>query len=303
MNKHIQGYLSNQYAKSLNEFGEPIYMKHCGGWILKRRIPGSDYYDAMSLYPLFCCKRWENIQRDIDEISDSIVSLTLITNPFIDTKANEDVFSEKMATFKPHYVLDLTPKLSDSFSSHHSYYVRRSLKDISVEIVRDKTSFVEKWIRLYQYLVDRHNITGIQAFSERSFRQQMKVPGLYCFQAKNDLGDVVGAELWFKQGDRVYSHLSAYNAEGYDLSASYAIHGKALEYFKELGARWVDLGGGAGIDTDGTDGLSKFKKGWVNTEKDVHLCGVILNRGVYSKLSEDVGLTDYFPKYRYGEFD
>ncbi len=46
------GYLSSAYAESLAEFGRPRELAKCGGWILERKIPGTDLHDAMGCYPL-----------------------------------------------------------------------------------------------------------------------------------------------------------------------------------------------------------------------------------------------------------
>ena len=49
------GYLHPEYVKSLAEFGDPQWVPRSGGWVLRRKIPGSWYHDAMGSYPLFTC--------------------------------------------------------------------------------------------------------------------------------------------------------------------------------------------------------------------------------------------------------
>ena len=51
---------------------------------LERAIPGSDLHDGMGCYPLFCCHDWKRLPDDVAELTDSLVTLTLVTDPFGD---------------------------------------------------------------------------------------------------------------------------------------------------------------------------------------------------------------------------
>ena len=80
----MTGYLHADYARSLAEFGTPRELPRSGGWILERKIPGFNAYDAMGCYPLFCCKDWSRLQGDIAELQSELVSLSLVPDPFGD---------------------------------------------------------------------------------------------------------------------------------------------------------------------------------------------------------------------------
>ena len=56
-----QGYLHDEYAQSLQEFGSPYLLSGCQGWILQRGIPKTPYQDAMGCYPLFACQDWSRL--------------------------------------------------------------------------------------------------------------------------------------------------------------------------------------------------------------------------------------------------
>ena len=43
----MNGYLSPLYAESLVEFGAPLHLPRCDGWLLVRPIPQSDDCDAI----------------------------------------------------------------------------------------------------------------------------------------------------------------------------------------------------------------------------------------------------------------
>lgn len=66
----------------------------------------------------------------------------------------------------------------------------------------------------------------------------------------------------------------------------------------------VDLGAGAGIDDKGTDGLTRFKRGWSTGTRTAYFCGRVFDHAKYSELvrATSASATNYFPAYRAGEF-
>jgi lipid II:glycine glycyltransferase (peptidoglycan interpeptide bridge formation enzyme) len=117
----------------------------------------------------------------------------------------------------------------------------------------------------------------------------------------------VGAHLWIVEGDVAYSHLAAFSETGYATGAAYALYWEAIRTFRERFAdrvRWVDLGAGAGSDSDATDGLTKFKRGWTRLTRTKHFCGRVFDRAAYGELAAARGAeaAAYFPAYRFGEF-
>ena len=158
-----------------------------------------------------------------------------------------------------------------------------------------------EWVELFDLLIARFQLTGVQAFSRVAFEKQLSVPGLVAFRATH-AGATVGIHLWFEQGDVGYGHLGATNIRGHELSASYALYAAAMEWFAER-LHWLNLGGAAGRRVGQGTGLVDFKKGWATGVRQAYFCGTVLNRDVYPKLAADRGFrTDYFPAYRAGEF-
>jgi hypothetical protein len=129
------------------------------------------------------------------------------------------------------------------------------------------------------------------------------VPGLELFRA-SDGDETVGMTLWCVDRGVAYYHLGAYSDVGYERESSFAIFWYALDYFARRGVQWLDLGAGAGVSTDGNDGLARFKRGWANTARTAYFCGRILDRARYDEAVQlrNAGATDYFPAYRKGEF-
>ena len=301
------GYLHPLYAQSLVEFGTPQLLEQSGGWILLRQIPSSSHSDAMGCYPIFCCNDWSQLEADLVDLESELVTLALVTDPFgsYEPEDLEQVF-DVILKFKEHFVVDLQGDSETCINKHHLYYARKALKETRVDICERPMEYLEEWTRLYDGLIKRHSLQGLKAFSRKAFEKQLAIPGSVLLKATH--GDkLVGAHLWFVHENVAYSHLTAMNETGYKLSVSYGLHEEALRMFKEQYSekiRYVDLGAGAGVDTNSGDGLTKFKRGWSNSTRPVYFCGRILNAEHYEEISrmKELNKTDYFPAYRQGEF-
>lgn len=301
----IVGYSHPQYAASWREFGEPYELPLCGGWILVRDIAGFPYQDAMGCYPIFACNEWSQLHKDLETLERELVSLALVTDPFgaYDEAYLHQCFPNVTKQFKEHFVVDLDLPPEKVVSKHHRYYARKALQNVQVEICHEPYEYLDEWIALYDHLVARHDIEGIQAFSRTAFERQLQIPGIVMFRALT-AGTTVGAHLWFVQGDVAHSHLAAFNSSGYDLMASYALYWRAIDYFSDT-MRWLNLGAGAGVQANSTDGLSRFKRGWASNTRTAYFCGRIFDERKYIEIAQARGVDEkagYFPAYRQGEF-
>ena len=212
-------------------------------------------------------------------------------------------FSDLVVPFKEHFIVDLQQNPETFVHNHHQRNARCALREITVERAAHPAEFLDDWNRLYAKLIERHKLKGIARFSAESFARQFNVPGIELFCAVH-LGRSVGITLWYVNQEHGYYHLAAYDETGYELRASFALFWRALEYFTASGLRKLGLGAGAGIDSAGLDGLTRFKRGWSNATCATFLCGRIFDRAEYQRLSEETGMTaeNYFPAYRKGEF-
>ena len=299
------GYQHHDYAHSLSEFGVPQALAHTGGWLLKRSIPESNFYDAMGCYPLFSCLNWKNLYEDLEELKDQCVAVSLVTDPFagISFHTLKQFFKDVCLPFKEHFVIDLSLRRGTYVSKHHKRYARKALNNVEFRICDRPEIKLKEWVDLYSFLIRRHNITGIPRFSPEILGKQMRIPGCIAFQAR--IGNrTVGMQLWYRMQDRAYYHLGASNDEGYRCYSAFAIFWEAMAYFKKQGIRWLSLGSGAGAKQSANDGLSQFKRGWANTSRTVYFCGAITHKEHYKTLMSrrKVHTGDYFPVYRTGEF-
>jgi hypothetical protein len=301
----MSGYMHSSYAASLAEYGAPQELTQCGGWILRRRIPGSDSFDAMGCYPLFNCSNWSALAADLESISNDFVSITLVTDPFgkYNLSILETCFKDKLMPFKQHFVVELGNRLKMFVSDHHQRNVRKALKVIQVERCDCPESLIDDWVGLYHSLVKKHQIKGIADFSKAAFLQQLRVPGIIAFRATYE-GLTVGILLWYVWQDVGYYHLAAYSDLGYKLRASFALFWLAFEYFSDCDLKWLNLGAGSGIRENSSEGLSRFKRGWATGTRTAYLCGRVFDTLKYCEFSAQTNTasSDYFPAYRKGEF-
>jgi hypothetical protein len=302
----VAGYQSAQYAQSLAQLGTPLELPRSGGWLLVRPIPGSEHRDAMGCYPLFCCQNWDLLEADLKELDTSLVSVSLVADPF--GNHNESLlkrcFPDKLVSYKQHYVTDLKRPLYDEVPKNHLRNSRKALQKLRVEVCAPADSALDDWISLYAVLIERHSITGQTRFSRRSFAAQLRVPGIVAFRCVSSRR-TVGMSLWYTQGKIAYYHLGAYHEEGYEYRAAFGMFWTVISHFAQLGIEWLALGGGAGNNTDGSDGLSRFKLGWATGTRTAWLCGRIINYQAYEQILRHSGIAgeDYFPAYRDATLD
>lgn len=301
----MDGYLNSIYAKSLTEYGMAKLLIRCNGWILERKIPGFSNIDAMGCYPLFLCKDWSNLNSDLDELKDRLISLSVVTDPFgnYNIELLKECFKNVVIPFKQHFVINLNSNKIKNIPNHHRRNIKKANQNIIVETCDEPIVHLNEWLSLYNCLVQKHNIKGLRTFSRKAFENQLKVPGLLMFKAKyNEF--TVGMILWYVINDIGYYHLAAYNELGYKLKASFALFDFSIQFFSNK-IKWLNLGAGAGINSNSNDGLTRFKQGWANETKTSYFCGRIFNKKIYDEITDSRGYygNEYFPIYRKGEFN
>lgn len=296
---NASGYASEQYAMSLSEFGRVLALPESDGWLLADDIPNSQFRDGVGCYPIFSCRNWRVLSRDLDALAAQLISVRIVTDPFAEATQAElhAAFPEVCYEYKQHYITDLSLPLENVISSHHRRNVRLALRSLEIKRATLDAALLPSWCQLYDNLIGRHDIRGIAKFSRHSFAQQANVPGIETFAAYHD-DRICGMALWYRQGDVAYYHLGAYDDRGYELKASYGIFRDALQYFAEEGIRYACLGAGAGVQAV-PSGLTRFKQGWATHTRPAYFCGRIYQPAVYAKLACGAApSTRFFPAYR-----
>lgn len=291
----------SEYAQSLAEFGSPLWLPYSQGHVLLRPIPGAGAVDATGCYPLFACAEPGGLVEDLATLRASgAVSLTLVTDPLGKFTGSdlETTFSALARPYKAHYLVDLTGDPAQLGTAHHRRNARRCARQATFATCEHPGAHLDTWTRLYDHLIDRHQITGTARFSRRAFAQQLELPGAMLVQAVDAQAKVLGMQLWFTDAKRAWHHLSAYSPAGYRQGGvSYGLMAHALVELKARGVMVADLGAGAGLQDAAADGLSRFKKGWSTHTRNAWLCGAVLDPDRYAELAGGQR-TAYFPAYR-----
>ena len=286
-------YADSRYASAFMPAYEPLLMPSVGLHVLKRPIPGSDLYDAMGPYPLSPLRADADLEADFDHLrAQGIVSLVLVSDPFFHP-SHESLAGafDTAALFKEHYIYDFAQP--QPFSSHHRYEIRRAAPACDVRVI-DLAEHMDAWYALYAQLIEKHHITGIQAFTRSYFEQLCALDPIVvgAFSA----GKLVSAHIWLMHEGYVYSHLAASSDEGYKLRAAYVVYDYSITHFTQLGAHKLDFGAGAGVN-ETSQGLTFLKKGFSTGRVPCYLCCKILDEVSYAALSRGKA-SAFFPAYR-----
>lgn len=290
MNTHP--YASLLYANAFGPEYEAFCLKEAQTHVLLRAIAGSNDIDAMGVYPLCPMAEAANLENDFKDLAArGAVSLVMVADPFFHPPLEkmEQCF-DRVTPFKEHYLRDLHK--TEPYSKHHRYEVSRALKQCETRVVA-LSEYLDEWYALYATLIDKHGITGIQAFPKSYFAALCDLkPVMVAAFHENKM---LSAHLWFQHEGYVYSHLAASSEEGYQARAAYAVYDASIRYFKDAGARIMDLGGGAG--NEASAGLSFLKKGFSTESVMCYLLAKVLDSERYRQLSSGKE-TAYFPAYR-----
>jgi len=292
----VHPYATRQYAATLSHIGRPLYVDAWDTHVIVRSWQAG-VEDAMGTYPLACLAEDSNLAAGLDALrSAGLLTVTLV----VDGLAGPALVDLRKAfghirPFKTHFVVD--PAIAPyAPSSHHQYEIRRALRrgvEVREHALRD---IIDDWTALYENLIERHAIAGVQRFSRASFEALAACDGVCALAAWLD-GDLVSCHLWVRHGQRVWSHLAASSEAGYAAGAAYAIYDGSIRRFE---GELVSLGGSAGLAADG-DGLARFKAGFSNRTIEAHVVGEVLDPGRYEIVCAQRGgasAGDYFPLYR-----
>jgi len=301
----LGGYQHRDYALAIAEAAPVVHLGASEANFIERPTTDGDDIDLSWAYPILCCTDWAVLGRDLEDLGDRYVTVSAITDPFgaYDEPLLAATFPDVCRVYKAHFVTDLAQSPDDFVAGHHRRNIRRAKASVSVERSGDPLGLVAEWIDLYEHLIGRHDIGGVQRFSPESFERQLAVPGVEVFVARLD-GRAVGMLVWYVQGQVAYYHLGAYSPDGYDARASFALFDAAIDHFRNVGLGWLSLGAGAGTEVDADDGLSRFKRGWSTATKPAYFVGRVLDRDAFERLSaraEDAP-AGYFPPHRHGEY-
>src|SRR3954469_10735138 len=141
------GYASADYARSLAHLGAPLWLPNAQGWLLRRRIPGTELWDAIGCYPLFTCRYWECLQSDLARLTD-LVSVTAVVDPVSAERAGNalaSTFPDLLLPYKQHFLVDLQSDWTSHLPLNHQRNVKKALSQLGVQCCTDPGAELGIW--------------------------------------------------------------------------------------------------------------------------------------------------------------
>lgn len=281
------GYASRSYAEVYTDPNTSLFW--ASGFILKKNIPDSDYFDWSSVYPFLPTNAHNHLLEIMWEFPN-LVSSCFITNPLFHCT---HVGFDYVQPYKSHAVVNLKEYDADKLPENHRRHIKKAKLEVSIAAMPEK--YIDLVYCLGHILKEKHNITGITNYSKEQTLNLLRVPGAFLFCAFDNI--IVNSTLFYILGNDVYYHLSYMSEEGYKLSTNFQVIHEACMFFKQLGFDRLLLG--SVPDGAEGEGLLRFKQGFAagNTVNN-YIIKIINNREKYEELSKDKPDTDFFPKYR-----
>jgi len=289
-------YSTSAYARSLFHVGRVVPVEEWGCNVIARTVPAGGE-DIVGCYPIATLSKDADLSGGLERLrAAGFVSATLTLDDFHRPalEALSHAF-DVVRPFKTHYV---HRGASGNYkpAKDHRYKINRANRRVVAKAIR-LVDHLDAWTSLYDALIDMRRMTGVHAFPHASFAMLADMAGVQA------IGGFVGEELvscnlWVIHERRAHSHLVASNELGYTERAAYAVSDASARYFAD--AEIVNFGGGAGLGDEPGDGLAQFKRGFSNTTARSYICGAILDRRTYEKLTQQRGISGdaYFPAYR-----
>jgi hypothetical protein len=287
-------YASRAYAEALGFAGRPIEVADWAAFVIGRDIAGGPERDAIGPYPRAVLDRSGDLEGGLQALAgEGLVSVVLVADPVAGPPSERLARAFSLCRpFKTHQIIERAKGYAPD--KHHRYEIRRAQARCEVSAV-SLADRLDVWRTLYQGLAERHEIAGMAAFSDSYFEALAAAPVFEAFAAT--VGDEIAAmAIWFEHDGLGCNHLGASNALGYANGASYALYAAAIERFAQCEV--IDLGAGAGLADDPSDGLVRFKRGFANATAVAHLCGAVLDEDRYAALSQGRAQDGFFPAYR-----
>ena len=147
--------------------------------------------------------------------------------------------------------------------------------------------------------MDKNNATQKYYFSAEFIKDHFKLLNTLLIEAEHG-NNTLGMSMFIYGDYIIHYHLSGTSIDPRKLYPSHMILFEAMKWAKERKFKYLNLGGGRGVN----DNLFGFKKGFSKLTNPFYTANMIFNNNVYEELIElnDIipDSTNYFPKYRYG---
>lgn len=302
--------------------GFPVMLKYAeddiiiGMPFLIRKITGTDYYDATSVYG-YAGPISKNVSSGFDNsmfleklhaffVEHKIISVFSRLHPYFNNQ--KDILKNYGNLINQGKVVNIDLNLN-LYIQHRNYqdrlrtYVNGSRKNSFVKKLESGEELRE-FVDIYLENMMRVNASKYFCFDEEYFTKllnstQFKAEILLVKEIKS--GKTIAGSLFVTTNNIVQYHLSGTRFEFLHLTPTKLLIDEMRIIATKRGTQFFNLGGGLGGKFN--DSLFRFKSSFSKDFRDFHLWNVVVNQTHYDKLVEKQRITEtsFFPKYRFGD--
>ncbi len=308
----------HQLSKGPDE--KPVMLKYqkkrtlIGIPLLIRKIDGTDFYDATSVYG-YAGPIGKNIPADFDNNdflnylnsyfeSNNIITVFSRLNPFV---SNQDSILKNYGSVVEQgkvVNIDLTMDpdiLRQGYQRRLKTHINKARRECNVSRALDDSEF-EKFVEVYYENMDRVNAKKYYYFSEDYFKRITKSKDFETFvllARTKETNEVIAGSMFIKTNNIVQYHLSGSKGDFLHLNPIKLLIDEMRLMSQDEGYTFMNLGGGLqGYDDDS---LFRFKSSFSDDHRQFNLWKLIVNQRIYKRLIAEKNVddsTDFFPLYR-----
>ena len=274
--------------------------------LIKRRIPESNLFDAISVYGYSEIDRSNpgmNIKRDdyfLDLVcqrarESGIITAFVRLSPGQQIELPEETVGA-VHTIGPVVEVDLRRPWEEIFQSFRSR-LRGQLRAMN-SLTFETDGSPEVFFRIYTENMWRLAAQEQYFFSSDYISKLLKIDGVRLLLASDARGPISGA-ITFEHNDKIYYHLGATSDRGAPLSPLKAVLAELTRMHAGGPYKALVLGGGLGGENDT---LLRFKRGFSKKMLTASMLKLVFDTDAYATLvgcrPEEIDFAGYFPSYR-----
>ncbi|MGO4692878.1 GNAT family N-acetyltransferase [Paenibacillus sp. 2TAB26] len=180
------------------------------------------------------------------------------------------------------YIDTTKQNLLCEFSTRVRTAIRKAQKsNLKITFSKSRT-YIQQFIDMYTELMIKKKSTEDYFFNDKYFVQLLQNELVYLVSAENEMGQVIGASIFFASGQIAEYHLSASNEEGRKKNVANLLIYEFAEYAKRCNIQALYLGGGT--DSSDENPLLFFKRGFSKKELPFQIGSYEHNHRIYDEL-------------------
>ncbi len=281
--------------------------------LLIRKIPGSTFFDATSVYG-YAGPLYKNISIDFDNkhfegelleyfISNKIIAVFSRLNPFLPLQHKVLGLIGSIEKKGPVVTIDLKKSVElqrREFARRLKGQLNKARRYCKVKKATTNEEF-EDFVKIYHENMDRVNAKPMYYFDDQYFKVLAKSNGFETetlLAVHNETNEVIGASLFIYKNSVVHYHLSGTKSEYLPLMPTKLLIDEMRIKATQMGLSCFNLGGGL---ASANDTLLQFKSSFSKDMNDFYVWKLVVQPEIYEKLIEKSNngtKGDFFPLYR-----